>query len=377
MNPTSDVLVVGGGAMGLAIAIDLRLRGATVTVLSRDHSQAALHAAAGMLAPGAEGLVPGSPMRVLCDRSLQLYPDWISKLEALSGGEAEYWRCGILAPHYASHTLHDAAAHDRSHEQQLDAIAIHNMQPGLSEQVVGGVWYAEEGQVNPRALAKVLWQAAENLGVVIRDGVTVTGWQRRDNRVDYVTTNQGDWVGDRYVLAGGAWSADLLPLQIQPVKGQLLALQCQAECEAESLLHQVLYGDRIYIVPRRDGRIVLGATSEQVGFTPGNTAAGVNQLLTEAIRLFPALKDLPIVESWWGFRPAATDELPILATGSCKDSKGENLACENLAIATGHHRNGILLMPITASLIADGLIHQTPDPLLAHFSWQRFQSQAE
>jgi glycine/D-amino acid oxidase-like deaminating enzyme len=136
-----------------------------------------------------------------------------------------------------------------------------------------------------------------------------------------------------------------------------------SDLSANLPLQQVLFGDDIYIVPRQDGKIIVGATSEDVGFAPHNTLQGVKQLMTAAMRLFPPLQQFPIHETWWGFRPATPDELPILGTS----------AADNLTLATGHYRNGILLTPITAKLIADLVWHQQADNLLSAFSWQRFE----
>ncbi|MBW4466095.1 MAG: glycine oxidase ThiO [Pegethrix bostrychoides GSE-TBD4-15B] len=360
MNPTSDVLIIGGGVIGLATAVELRLRGATVTVLSRDFQEAASHAAAGMLAPGAEA-IPDSPMRELCQRSLALYPDWVSKLESLSGSSANYWACGILAPLFELPT-HPISPHPVSSASQiwLDRSAIQTAQPGLSPEIVGGWWFPEEGQVDNRALAVTLRQAAQSLGVQIQEGVTVTAIQQRHGRVEALKTTAGDWQAGHYLLATGAWSQAVLPVPVQPRKGQMLALQA-GDLRSERL-HRVLYGEEVYIVPRQDGRIVVGATSESVGFTPQNTAGGLQTLLNAALRLCPMLQDLPIQECWWGFRPATPDQLPIL---------GSSL-CDNLTLATGHYRNGILLTPITAQLLADLIWKQLSDPLLQHFSWQRF-----
>lgn len=380
MNSANEVLVVGGGIVGLAIALELKLRGAQVTVLSRDFQQAAAHAAAGMLAPHAEDLA--GDMRQLCLRSRALYADWTRKLEDISGMATGYWACGILAPQYTNQYAnqyaqqHENADKDakplrsQSFSPWLSQSAIHLAQPGLGADVIGGWWYPEDGQVDNRALAKALRAAAETLGVDIREGVTVTGFEQQGELVTAVQTTAGEWRSPHYVLATGAWSQSLLPVPVQPRKGQMLSLSLPPSSASGSAsgfvpewpLQRVLYGQEVYIVPRQDHRIVIGATNEAVGFTPHNTPAAIAQLLTAAIRLYPALQDLPLTEFWWGFRPATPDELPVL---------GRSL-CRNLTLATGHYRNGILLAPITAKLIADWVWQQQADPLLDAFAWERF-----
>ncbi len=365
MNPASDILIIGGGVIGLAIAVELQLRGASVTVVSRDFKQASTLAAAGMLAPQAEGLTP-SPMLDLCRRSRTLYPEWIRKLEQLTGSSTGYWPCGILAPVYstpeASQTQSDRTETAPTTAIWLDRDAIHLSQPGLGSDVVGGWWYPEDAQVDNRALAQALRLAAQELGIDIREGVEVEAIEQQNCLVRQVRTSAGEFQADHYVLATGAWSNALLPVPIRPKKGQMLSVQMPENNRQPLPLQRVLYGSDIYLVPRRDGRLLIGATVEDVGWTPHNTTTGIHTLLGSAIRLYPELQDWSIQECWWGFRPATPDELPILGSSSV----------ENLTLATGHYRNGILLAPVTAMLIADWIGEQKSDPLLEHFRCDRF-----
>ena len=360
MTATTDVLIIGSGVIGLAIAIELKLRGATVTVLSRDFHAAASHAAAGMLAPQAEA-ISVSPMLELGTRSRSLYPEWTRKLEELSGEPTGYWPCGILAPVY---TQVEPRHSEENGEwvEWLDRDAINLYQPGLGSEVVGGWRYPEDAQVDNRNLVRALWTAAESLGVDIRDGIAVEAIQQQQRQVVGVQTSAGLFEAEHYVLAAGAWSNELLPVPVRPKKGQMLSVRVPEGNHEELPLQRVLFAPDIYIVPRRDRRIVIGATSEEVGFTPHNTPAGIQTLLERAIRLYPQLQHYPIQEFWWGFRPATPDELPILGSSPCK----------NLTLATGHYRNGILLAPVTAALIADLISEQKSDPLLEHFHYSRF-----
>lgn len=357
MNLLRDILIIGGGIIGLSLAIELKLRGATVTLLSRDFNQAAAHAAAGMLAPQAEA-IPPSPMLDLCLQSRDLYPAWIDKLEVMTGLTAGYWPCGILAPVYEQEKGDfPASAH------WLDAAAIHQHQAGLSQEVIGGWWYPLDAQVDNRALFRVLLAAAQELKIDIREG-TVKEVIDKNGKILSVQTSLGELQSGHYVLAAGAWSSELFPIPVYPKKGQMLSIRVPTALTKNLPLQRVLFGTESYIVPRRDGKIVLGATSENVGFMPGNTAAGVQALLQAAIRLYPGLRDYEIQEFWWGFRPATPDELPILGASEW----------ENLTFATGHYRNGILLAPVTAEIIANLLEKQQESPLLAHFHYSRFEA---
>jgi glycine oxidase ThiO len=351
MQSGSEIIVIGGGVIGLATAIELRLLGAEVIILCKDFKTAAGYAAAGMLAPQAER-IPTGAMWDLCLASRNLYPEWIAKIEGISGIDAGYWPCGILAPYYQAQTGID----------WLDDRSIHECQLGLGKAVVGGYYYPAEGQVDNCALMRSLLVASQSLGIKFLDGVEVTSIEIDRGRVTHLATSQGDISAQHYILATGAWSQQLFGIPVVPRKGQMLSVLVPIEQREHLPLQQVLFGEDIYIVPRQDGRIIIGATSEDVGFAPSNTLKGVKQLMTNAMRLFSPLKQFPLLETWWGFRPATPDELPILGTSPAT----------NLTLATGHYRNGILLTPITAKLIANLVWHQQTDNLLPTFSWQRF-----
>ena len=357
MKAARDILIVGGGAIGLAIAVELKRKGAKVTVISKDFTQAASHAAAGMLAPLAEQLT-SQPLQDLCLRSRWLYPEWTTKLEELTGIETGYLPCGILAPSYQQP---DSIAETDS-AVWLDRKSIRLYQPGLGNRVVGGWWYPEDGQVDNRCLMRSLLQAAQTLGVELKEGVSVKAIQQKQGRVNGVLTDVGQLEAEQYVLAAGSWSSQLMPLPVRPIKGQMLALRMPQKLHQPYPLQRVLYGDGIYLVPRQDGRLIVGATVEEVDWTPFNTPRSIQNLLSKATELYPAAADWQIEELWWGFRPGTPDELPILGRSNC----------ENLFLATGHYRNGILLAPITAALIADLILEQKTDPLLDQFSVSRF-----
>ncbi len=365
MDSTAEVLIVGGGIIGLATAVELALQDVRVTVITRDVHEAATRAAAGMLAPQAEGLPPG-PMLELCLRSRSLYPEWIQKLEALTGLDTQYWPCGILAPLYDEDLLEQAPPSGTGmglEQQWLDQSALAQQQPGLSSEVKGAWWFPKDAQVDNHALAQILHTAAQVLGVNIYEGVTVEAIERKGDRVCHVRTSSGNWQAEVYCLTMGAWFGDLLPIPIKPLKGQMLSVQAISDDLKEQPLHQVLFGTEVYLIPRRNGRILIGATTEDIGFQAHNTPVGIQTLLSAAMRLYPPLQTMPLETFWSGFRPTTPDQQPIIGTSPYK----------NAFLATGHHRNGILLAPVTASILANLLLFGHRDPLLSTFHWERFQ----
>lgn len=272
MKAANDILVIGGGIVGLAIAVELRLRGASVTVVSQDFARAASHAAAGMLAPRAEKIT-NSSMLDLCLKSRWLYPEWIRKLEDLTGIATGYLPCGIIAPVFNQPQSQS--------DLWLDRATLEFYQPGLGETVVGGWWYPEDGQVDNRCLMRSLLQAVQTLGVEVKEGVAVTAIGQRQGKVTSVFTSMGELEAEQYVLATGSWTSQLLPIPVRPVKGQMLALRMPAEAN----LNRILYGEGSYLVPRQDGRLIVGATVEEAGWNPHNTPQGIQSLLEPATKI--------------------------------------------------------------------------------------------
>ncbi|WP_055076685.1 glycine oxidase ThiO [Pseudanabaena sp. 'Roaring Creek'] len=339
----TDVLVIGGGVIGLATAIALSQKGATVTIVERELcGRGATWAAAGMLAPEAEKLE--GDLLSFGIRSRDMYPQWIANLMRLSGQDCGYWCCGMLAP-VLSESDRQAIT---KHPQYISLEESRQRQSGLGESILGALWLPEDGQVNNRQLAKALLGAARSLSIKILEGTTVYQIVRDSHRVTHLDTSAGKLHSDRYVLATGAWTRSLLPLPIKPIKGQMLSV-----FDRDRKLQSVIYAPNCYIVPRQDGTIVIGATVEDVGFDQGNNAAGIAQLLNRAIAVYPAIANMPITETWWGFRPHAPNEIPILGSSDY----------ENLILATGHYRNGILFAPITAKLIAESIIDGITDSI--------------
>ncbi len=393
MSDRSDVLVLGGGAIGLATAVELAQAGAKVTILSRNCAEAALFAAAGMLAPQAER-IDSPAMLDLCLQRRAIYPGWVHRLEALTGLTCEYWPCGIIRPildlgdHVDDRPATPVSRLDQGsslasldvlpntslsesavpEEYWLDQAALQQQQPGLGPEVLGGWFYPKDAQVDNRKLGQVLQAAVKRLGVTFIESVTVEGFELKGDRIDAVLTNQGDWQADQYLLATGAWSGQLFDFPVTPRKGQMMSLvptSFSSPCESQppTSLSHVIFGDGIYIVPRRSGQIILGATSESVDFLPNNTVAGLKFLLNAASALVPSLESYTVQEHWWGYRPSTPDDCPILGESPYR----------NLAVATGHFRNGILLAPITAKLLAAYLLDGQSAPLLEAFHWRRFQ----
>ena len=361
-----DVLILGGGLMGLGIAHQLARRGLAVTVLSRRRSEAAGFVAAGMLAPHAEGL-SGNLLR-LGQLSLERIPRWVAQIEADSGLPCGLRATGIVVPFQSTEERDQYPT--AAFGEPLDQEQLHQELPGLAPAWTCGLLFPEDGQIdNRRQLMRALESACVDRGVHFQEGVEVLELLSDNQRLQGVRTRDSEGIVSLLhcsyaVLCSGAWSAQLLPeLPVFPVKGQMLSLQTP-----RGALRRVIFGPGTYFVPREDGLVVVGATSERdAGFSEGFTPQGQRALKQGMAALLPDSVNWPPMERWWGFRPCTPDESPLL---------GES-PIEGLWLACGHHRNGVLLAAISAELLA-GLVLKTPLPhseqeLLKAFNWKRFQ----
>jgi glycine oxidase len=352
-----DILVVGGGAIGLGIAWRLRQRGVSVTVIDRGPmaGEASSHAA-GMLVPLAEAHGPGAFLD-LCLASNRLYPAFAEELLAQSGVDIELGRAGAL---HAASGKEGAEGLARGfawlqtlpfNVERLDAAGARAREPNVSPHVTAGLFVPSEGWVTPPKLAQALARAAAGAGVRLLPEHPLLSVEWQGSRVTAVRAGGERLVADRFVIAAGPWSREVgkqfgLTIPVFPVRGQLIAL----DGESAPLRH-VLFGCGVYLVPWLSGDVIVGSTMDYVGFDKEVTAEGMAGLLNAAIELVPALAGRPVRRVWACLRPGTPDELPILGPAPTLD---------NVFIATGHFRNGILLAPITADLMADVIQGKPP-----------------
>lgn len=375
---STDVAIVGGGIVGLAAAWRARARGMAVTVLERDATgRGTSHVAAGMLAPVAEAEFGEAGRRLLelGLRSAEMWPEFASELKEASGEEVGLRRSGTLVlarDDDEARELERQLVFRRSlglHAERLLPSAARRREPALAPTVRLALEAPDDHSVDPRLVLRALRRACERAGVEIRERAAVRSVELDDGgggRAAGVLLRDGERVpAGQVVMAAGAWTGQIegLPsaahVPVRPVKGQIMRLRDPA---GPGLLERVVRFEGGYLVPRGDGRYVLGATVEERGFELGATAGGVYELLRDAHELVPGVSDLEIEELSVGLRPGTPDNAPAIGTG----------VLAGLVWATGHHRNGILLAPLTAELVAAALAGDPPGPLAAACAPDRF-----
>ena len=347
----SNVVVIGGGAIGLAVAWRAAQRGRAVCVLERGALGAgASHVAAGMLAPVTEADPGELALLELGLRSARAWPAFAEELAAAADADPGLRRCGALV---VARDADEAAALQRELElrlrlrldvQRLLPSAARSLEPALAPTLRLALSVPGDHAADPRSLVLALAEAARRAGATLRTGAAVRAVRSAGGRVTGVELAGGELVAaGEVVVAAGAWSgaiAGLPEIALRPVKGQIMRLRDRA---GPGLLGRIVRFEGGYLVPRGDGRYVLGATMEERGFDTTVTAGGLYELLRDAGELVPGIHELVVEESAAGLRPATPDNAPLL---------GRAEALDGVVWATGHHRNGILLAPVTGEIVA-------------------------
>ncbi|AJE40305.1 glycine oxidase ThiO [Streptomyces nodosus] len=355
-TPTSDVLVVGGGVIGLVTAWRAAQRGLATAVVDPEPGGGAARVAAGMLAAVTELHYGEQTLLGLNLRSARRYPDFAAELTEVTGQDLGYRRCGTLAV--------ALDADDRTHLRELHALQqrsglasqwlsgreCRRLEPMLAPGVRGGLRVDGDHQVDPRRLASALVTACERAGVVFHRAWAERLTVVRERAAGVRTADGTELAAGRVVLAAGSLSGRLagLPEQVRPpvrpVKGQVLRLAVPERYAPflSRTVRAVVRGGQLYLVPRENGELVVGATSEELGWDTTVTAGGVYELLRDAHELVPGITELPLTETRAGLRPGSPDNAPLLGPTEL----------DGLLLATGHHRNGVLLTPVTGDVMA-------------------------
>ncbi|MGB8989724.1 MAG: glycine oxidase ThiO [Candidatus Sulfotelmatobacter sp.] len=367
-----DVIIIGGGIIGLSLAIELRKKGATVLVVERgEPGREASYAAGGMLVDC--GLETPAALQPLATASARMYPEFAHELEVESGMKVDLRDQGTILSLSSRDIRHPAAlspADLRTLESAMVKLSLdqefdlkEELDPLESEMAVEAMhpsfYYIRERSVDPRALAAAAVKAAKHRGVDFSSGDPVTCLNQADGRVVGVITTKTTFHATKVVNCAGAWSGQITPYAFptRPVKGQMLCLVAP-----RTLLKHVIRTPEVYLIPRSDGRVIVGTTVEEVGFDKRTEVAAIQRLHRAAVRTVPELRNAKILEDWAGLRPGTPDNLPILGA----------TATPGYYVATGHFRDGILLAPITACLLAQVIDGDVPDHDLAAFSPARF-----
>ncbi|MFJ3583974.1 glycine oxidase ThiO [Streptomyces sp. NPDC090127] len=356
---TSDVLVVGGGIIGLVTAWRSAQRGLRTTVVDPEPGGGAARVAAGMLAAVTELHYGEEMLLALNLASARRYPAFVEELQDATGQDVGYRACGTLAV--------ALDADDRAHLRELHALQLRSglesewlsgrdcrrLEPMLAPGVRGGLRVDGDHQVDPRRLAAALVTACERAGVVFHRGLAERLTVVRDRATGVTVADGGPLEADQVVLAAGSLSGrlagvppEVLP-PVRPVKGQVLRLTVPPGYAPflSRTVRAVVRGSHVYLVPRANGELVVGATSEELGWDTTVTAGGVYELLRDAHELVPGLTELPLTETLAGLRPGSPDNAPLLGP----------TALDGLRLATGHYRNGVLLTPVTGDVMAEYL----------------------
>ena len=372
-----NIIIIGGGVIGLGIGWQLAKAGASVTIYERARAgRAASWAAAGMLAPLAEAHSEEPELLKLGSQSLERYPQWVGELETDAEMSIGYRVEGTLIvglepddTHQLQH-LYTAQQDLGLDVEWLTGREAREMESALSPRITAAIRCSTDYQVDNRLMLQALQQAYQACGGVLHENSNIEKIVIENGVATGVQTQNSFQEADVLILAAGCWSAqiegmpDAIVPPVRPVKGQMLALQMEEGIIVKNVIRTVRarYPTSVYLVPRTDGRLIVGATSEEMGFDTRLTAGGVFELLRGAWEAVPGVYELPLLETWTGLRPGSRDNAPILG----------KTPVENLIYATGHYRNGILLTPITAYEITKLILTSETPETIAPFQLDRF-----
>ncbi|MFC5068350.1 glycine oxidase ThiO [Flaviflagellibacter deserti] len=364
-----DVAIVGGGIIGLSIGWKLRKRGLSVAVFERDVvGSGATRAATGMLAATAEVEAGEDDLLPLTLASQELWPAFARELEDVSGLSVDYKAEGTMVVALGREEVdrlrfrHDLQKRLGLNTEWLSGSSAREREPGLRPNVSGAILCEQDHQVDARKVAAALAEAFKRAGGVLFENTPVVSLERSGGRITGLSTATETYSAGTVVLAAGAWSPELVPeisLPVRPLRGQSLALRMDPRMPA---LTHVIWTEQIHMAPKGDNRLIIGATVEERGFDKVNTAGGVFALLEAARRVLPSMEELAIDEIWAGFRPTSLDDAPIFGEAGI----------DGLVLATGHHRNGILLAPVSARAIEHLILDGRMDGPETGFTFQRF-----
>ena len=374
MRSTKDVVIIGGGVIGCAIAYYLVKSGVEVTVVEKgDIGAEASSAAAGLLAPLGSLSGPG-PLADLLLASWSIYPALVPELEQASGLHLAYEHSGSLRVARNPKNIDNLRKRMTTWQplglemQWLTGDEARQREALLAPDISAAIYAPEEAQVKAPHVVKAFARAATNLDAKLCAYHKVIGMDFHENRVTRVCTDHGLEIACEHVIvATGAWTRDLerlldISLPVEPQRGQILTLK-QPSSLPPPLKH-IIFGEAIYLAPKNNGTIVVGATKEEVGFEKHLTAGGIGWLLSTAVRLLPGLEGAAIDQMWAGLRPKTPDNLPIL---------GHAPSLENVILAVGHGSIGIMLSAITGKSIAELVTTGHVPEIIAPFSVERFE----
>ena len=352
MSKMTDILIVGGGIIGMLTARELSLAGMKVTIVDQGKAgQESSWAGGGIISP----LYPwkySDAVSALAQWGQAFYPELIEEIRSVTELDAELIQNGLLMIGEEHESASIWAKKWQSNLQHIDSKDIYELEPELSPELVKhkkAIWMPDVRQVRNPRLVKATKKYLLKQGVKFSEQTEVTGFIKNDHKIAGVTTSMGDIEADKVLIAGGAWTANLLKnkaIKVKPVKGQMILFKT----EPDKIKRITLSQDR-YVIPRKDGRILVGSTLEHTGFDKTTTQTAREELMQEAFRIAPCLKDAKVEHHWAGLRPGSTDGIPYICSVP---------EVEGLYLNAGHYRNGVVLAPASARLASDIILERQP-----------------